>query len=86
MHYIIPIGYCKKDVTPLLAHWSYIFCINPSIIDTSCHWTQFSFDSYIVAYICAFIIGIFLCQWIPGTRPTNNISIEFEIHWNFVML
>ena len=24
-------------------------------------------------------------QW-PDTRPTNNISMEFQIQWNFVML
>ena len=24
-------------------------------------------------------------EW-PGTHPTNDIFIELEIHWNFVML
>ena len=23
--YIISMGYCKKDITPLLSHWSYVF-------------------------------------------------------------
>ena len=31
--FLISIGYCKKDVTPLLTHWSYLHlsCIKPSI-------------------------------------------------------
>ena len=27
MHMIKYIGYCKKDITPLLTHWSYIFLV-----------------------------------------------------------
>ena len=28
-HYFISMGWCKKDVTPLLTHWSYVFLHSP---------------------------------------------------------
>ena len=40
----ISMGYCKKDVTPLLMHWSYIFLVLShqyvDVLEFESHWTD----------------------------------------------
>ena len=62
-------GYCKKDITPLLTHWSYVFSTNPSV----CHEMLYvSHDE-----VCKLSWVTFSQSYLPNESVTciTNISL-----------
>ena len=74
--YKISIGYCKKDVTPLLTHWSYVF-------HALTHWYM---KFHIIPYIHKVCKYMYHNCW-PITHQFNNMAshqmyTEWCIEWS----